>query len=329
MKTIRMIAPAKVNLFLGVGDRRGDGYHNVTTVMHTLSMHDTLQMYLMGCGEEVSIMEQNDPAQPLRQAYVKVDPDQGLKVSARNLWHNGIEPLDIPSKDNLACRAIHVLAEELGRREDETVRIVIEKHIPYQAGLGGGSTDAAAALLGIASMWDIPLDDPSIERAAQRLGADVCFFIHGGCSLLEGKGDIFCHQLDVRRDAVVVIRPNGGVSTRKAYELFDEDPHYFDDETISSVRLSKQAIDVTLGNNLQDPARKILPVIVDVEGLAKSFDGVRDVLLCGSGSAIFAVCESYVVAQALASEASRCGYWARTTTFSGICATTLPERRWR
>ena len=125
MKTCKVIAPAKVNLFLGIGKPREDGFHDVMTVMHALSMHDTLQMCLVESGEHVQIMEENDPAQPLRQAIVKVEEGQGLQVVVRNLWFNAIEPMDIPSEDNLACKAVRNLAEELGRTQDETIRIVI------------------------------------------------------------------------------------------------------------------------------------------------------------------------------------------------------------
>lgn len=326
MKTCKVIAPAKVNLFLGIGGLREDGFHNVTTVMHALSMHDTLQMYLVGSGEEVAIMEPNDPAQPYRQAVVKVEPGQGLEVVARNLWFNAIEPIDVPSEDNLATKAVRNLADELGRTEDETIRIVIEKHIPYQAGLGGGSSDAAAALLGVASMWGVDAADPALERAARRTGADVPFFLHGACALMEGRGDVLTRSIDPRRDSVVIVRPEGGVSTGAAYKLFDEDPDFFDDEVFSAIAAAQCAEDVKLGNNLEKPAEVLLPVIADTLSFVRGCKGVTDALLCGSGSAVFAPCESYEAAQAIVSEASRRGLWARATTFSGVRAAVLPSR---
>lgn len=326
MKTCKIIAPAKVNLFLGIGCPREDGFHDVTTVMHALSMHDTLQMYLVESGEDVQIMEPNDPAQPLRQALVKVESGQGLEVVVRNLWFNAIEPIDIPSEDNLAAKAVRNLAEELGRKEDETIRIVIEKHIPYQAGLGGGSSDAAAAILGAASMWGVPADDPAIERAARRTGADVAFFIHGGCALMKDRGDEFARSLEPRRDSVAIIRPEGGVSTGRAYRLFDDQPDYFGEDVLASIESAECAGDVCLGNNLQKPAEELLPAISDVLSFVREGQGAADALLCGSGSAVFASCESYEAAQAIVAEASRRGYWARATTFSGIRAAVLPVR---
>ncbi|MCI7505307.1 MAG: hypothetical protein MSA55_04955 [Coriobacteriaceae bacterium] len=327
MKTCKVIAPAKVNLFLGIGKPREDGFHDVMTVMHALSMHDTLQMCLVESGEHVQIMEENDPAQPLRQAIVKVEEGQGLQVVVRNLWSNAIEPMDIPSEDNLACKAVRNLAEELGRTQDETIRIVIEKHIPYQAGLGGGSSDAAAAILGAANMWGVPAEDPAVDRAARRTGADVSFFIHGGCALMTDRGDCFAGSLQPRRDSVVVVKPEGGVSTGAAYRLFDEAPDYFTQGDFDAIRAAGHAEEVRLGNNLQKPAQKLLPIISDAVEFVRASEGVRDVLLCGSGSAVFAPCESYEAAQALVARASLQGYWARATTFSGIRAAVMPARR--
>lgn len=90
--------------------------------------------------------------------------------------------LDVPVESNIVAKAVRLLAEKLERTADETVVACLEKHIPAEAGLGGGSSDAAAALLGAAHLWGVPADDPRIEEAARSLGADVAFFLHGGCA---------------------------------------------------------------------------------------------------------------------------------------------------
>ncbi|MBO4365612.1 MAG: 4-(cytidine 5'-diphospho)-2-C-methyl-D-erythritol kinase [Eggerthellaceae bacterium] len=327
MQTINVIAPAKVNLFLGIGKCREDGYHDATTVMHALSMHDKLAITHIGSGEHVVVVEPNDPAQPERQEEVKVEPGSGLSVTVRNLWFSGIAPLQIPNEDNLVYKAIHTLANTIGRHEDEAIRVVVEKRIPYQAGLGGGSSDAAAAMLGVAHLWGVEDDDEMLQDVARQLGADVRFFIHGGCALLEGRGDWLERQLEPRRDSVVIIRPEGGVSTAEAYRLFDESPRFFGRDVLEAVRGAQAAVDVPLGNNLQEPAFMLHPEIPKVCQIAVEAPGVRDVLLCGSGSAVFAICESYESAQALTAEAQRAGYWARATSFSGVRAAILPSRR--
>lgn len=327
MKTISVIAPAKVNLFLGIGDYRDDGFHNATTVMHTLSMHDRLTLTRIGCGEHVVVSEPNDVAQPERSEEVKVEPGSGLSIVVRNLWMGGITPLDIAVEDNLAYKAIRMLAEEIGRKEDEVIRVVVEKQIPHQAGLGGGSSDAAAALVGAARLWGIDPDAVLLRDVARVLGVDVCFFMYGGCALLEGRGDVLDHRLTPRKDSVVIIRPNVGVSTSAAYRLFDESPQFFDAALLAAVRGAQNALDVPLGNNLQVPALQLQPIIAEVHRLAREFPGVADVLLCGSGSALFAVCEDFNRAQALVAQAQREGYWARATSFSSLGVAALPDRR--
>ena len=328
MKTVNVIAPAKVNLFLGIGARRDDGYHDVTTVMHALSMHDKLTMTQIGCGEHVMVVEPNDPAQPERQEEVKVEPGSGLSVTVRNLWFGGIEPLDIPSADNLASKAVYAFAQAVGRSEDEAIRIVIEKHIPYQAGLGGGSSDAAAALVGAAELWGIELDDDFLmQEVARCLGADVRFFMRGGCALLEGRGDWFEHQLTPRKDTAVIMRPSEGVSTVEAYRLFDENPVYFDGQTLEAVRGAEDAVDVPLGNNLEAPALSLSPEMAKVRNLALAATGVNAVQVCGSGSAVFAICDDYTSAQALSVQVQREGFWARTTSFTSVRASVIPSSR--
>ena len=329
MQTVNVIAPAKVNLFLGIGQRREDGYHDVTTVMHALAMHDKLAITQIGCGEHVVVVEPNDPAQPERQEEVEVEPGSGLSVTVRNLWFSGIAPIDIPDERNLVYQAIHALAKAIGREEDEAIRVVTEKRIPYQAGLGGGSADAAAAILGVAHLWgvDCVKDDELLQDVARQLGADVRFFIHGGCALLEGRGDWLESRLEPRKDSVAVIRPEGGVSTAEAYRLFDESPRFFSEEELESVRNARRAVDVQLGNNLQEPAFVLHPDIPRVFQLARDVSGVSDVLLCGSGSAVFAVCDSFECAQSVAAMAQRAGYWSRATSFSGVRAAILPSNR--
>ncbi|WP_283170205.1 4-(cytidine 5'-diphospho)-2-C-methyl-D-erythritol kinase [Curtanaerobium respiraculi] len=327
MKSIDLIAPAKVNLYLGIGRKRDDGYHDATTVMHALSMHDKLHMTLLGSGERTVLFEPCDAAQPLRQFEAAVDPHSGLAVSANTVWRTGIAGENISDEDNLACRAVRALAEALGRHEDELMRITIEKHIPHQTGLGGGSADAAAALLGAADLWGIPATDPMLAEAARALGADVLFFLKGGCAALGGRGDEFAGTLTPRHDSVVIIRPEGGVSTAQAYATFDNDPAFPTPGETEAILAHTAASEVALSNNLAAPAEKILPELADIRAFARAIDGVTDVLLCGSGSGTLAVCKDMKTAQALSAAARQKGWWARTTSFSSIRAAKLPEKK--
>ena len=189
---VKLVAPAKVNLFLDIGAKRADGYHEAVSIMHALMLHDVLRMKLApGRGE-------------------------GLSVDLSCVAREGLAMLDVPVESNIVAKAVRLLAEKLGRTADETVVACLEKHIPAEAGLGGGSSDAAAALLGAAHLWGVPADDPRIEEAARSLGADVAFFLHGGCACFTGVGDAFDHALAPMNGNVVLVKPEGGVSTAAA-----------------------------------------------------------------------------------------------------------------
>ncbi len=301
--TVRAIAPAKVNLFLGIGKRNPDGYHDATTVMHALSLHDTVALHVA-------------PAAP----------GAGLSVAATAEWHEAIEPIEIPDDRNLACKAVVLLARKLGRTQDEQVDITLQKHIPYQAGLGGGSSDAAAALVAVASAWGVDPHSAPMHEAAQELGVDVRFFLHGGCSLLEGRGDEFVRCLQPMRQAAVLVHPGTGVSTAQAYGLFDENPLLPDEELLKQVRDAQTADEVPLFNNLDGPAERLLPEVREIRERLQASPGVEGALLCGSGSAVFAVCADLHAAHALTAREQARGNWARSTSFSPVGAALLPTR---
>ena len=324
METVRVVAPAKVNLFLGIGERRPDGYHSATTVMHALAMHDTIEMTLVGPGEEVLIFEPGDAAQPMRQLELAPSAGSGLAVGANMQWAAGLEPAVVADEDNLACKAVHALAEALSRQQDECIRLVINKRIPHQSGLGGGSADAAAALVGAASLWGLVPGDERVEQVARTLGADVAFFLHGGCALLDGVGERFVRALEPSKDNVVIIKPDGGVSTSAAYAAFDEEAPCVPPELLGQLDEAQAAAGVPLFNNLAGAAERLHDQLAQVREFAAGQPGVGGVLLTGSGAGTFCVCDSYAHAQELSAAAQRAGWWARSTSFSSLRAAVLP-----
>ena len=164
MGSLKLVAPAKVNLYLNVKGVRDDGYHEVSTTMHALMLHDVLRM--------------------------KIIPGTGEAVKLTTRSFEGLAPLDVDPQDNIVVKAILKLAEAFGRTlgEEETMRVHLEKRIPVQAGLGGGSSDAAAALLGSAVLWGESVLDPRIKEVAAQLGAAEVFFLQGGRALDAGIG---------------------------------------------------------------------------------------------------------------------------------------------
>ena len=323
---IKLVAPAKVNLLLGIGNRRDDGYHDVFTVMHALMLHDVL--YMRSCasddpscgaiaGAELEATSDDSSAESLR-----------VRVSCVGTAH--IEAPDVAPGDNLVAKAVFALARELADDgvpvDGQVVEIKVEKHIPSQAGLGGGSSDAAAALVGAAHLWGIAADHPAVVRAARSIGADVAFFLYGGCALLSGLGDIFERALAPRNESVVLIRPDAGLSTGAVYRTFDAMGEALDEQACELARQANAASDVALYNNLQAPACELLPELSRVLAWIGEQPQATEALLSGSGSAVFAICESFDQAHALAAGAKQQGWWARTTTFSPLRAAVVPSK---
>ena len=302
---LKVIAPAKVNLFLGIGEKRSDGYHDALSVMHALTMHDVLRMKLL-------------PASP--------DASAGLSIILDCRTAEGLVPLDVPSEDNIVSKAVRRLAQAIGRDADETVVVLLEKRIPAEAGLGGGSSDAAAALVGAAQLWGLSADDPRIEETARSLGADVAFFLHGGCAVFDGVGDAFVREIAPLSSPVVLVKPAGGVSTAAAYQAFDEHPTPVTPSDRAAALAATRAEDVPLRNNLVDVSESLLPALGDVRAWAETCPDVEQALMSGSGSAVFARCATFEAAGRAAAQARLRGWWAHATTFGPVRAAVVPSR---
>jgi 4-diphosphocytidyl-2-C-methyl-D-erythritol kinase len=187
MKSVRVPAFAKVNLRLDVLGRRADGYHELRTIFQAISLHDTL------------VLEK------------KREPGIDLCISGNS------QLAGEPGQDNLVHRAIHQLAREIGVRHG--VRAVLAKRIPVGRGLGGGSSDAAAALSGLLRLTGKRIAAARLLEIASDLGADVPFFLNGGRALGIGRGDEIYPLPDVARRRVLVISPHDiAVPTKDAYQ---------------------------------------------------------------------------------------------------------------
>ena len=382
--SMRVMAPAKVNLFLGVGERRADGRHEVLTVMHALALHDTLHVRVRpvdqvlaadelpedqgGEGEEGAAAASRpaaggSSAAPLPAAAgaspasgapapeasaganrvpvehpvvpepaYRLPPHVAIGGPARNLrvtidvadkGAGGVP--DIPARENIVFRAADLLSRGLAHDEPCAIDVRLEKAIPHQAGLGGGSADAAAMLLALARAWGLGDDDPRLAIVAEALGADVAFFLQGGCALLDGAGERLVRPLSPLRQAVLLVKPPAGVSTAAAYAAFDADPAPVPPELLREVAEATAAEQVPLANNLEPAAESLAPELAEVCAWALGQPGARAALLCGSGAATFVVMEDFDAACRAAAEALRRGWWARATTFAGTRAAVLPS----
>lgn len=299
MKNVtKIISPAKVNLVLAVGEKQESGFHEVQTIMHSLALHDTLSM----------------------RRFDDEGSGEGLQVMLKCESSFTIDPLLIKAEENIAYKAVVELAKALGRTQDETIEMILNKVIPAEAGLGGGSSNAAAALVGAATLWGVGVEDERVQEVASHLGADVSFFLKGGCTRLSGKGDVFEVQLEPRSGFVLLVRPDAGVSTGKAYAAFDEDPVLPSSEYLSSIAALDAAADVSLYNNLEKAACSVTPVVAQVLEWGRAAAGEENVVLCGSGSAVCCIFDSYQTACEASVEARKHEWWTRVTSFSPLGA---------
>ena len=288
---LKIVSPAKVNLHLAIGKRRDDGYHDATTIMHALNLHDVVYL-----------------------RHLPPDADRPGEPVVRMVSTADVPVPELASKDNIASKAIVALAERVGHA-DAGIEVRIEKSIPAQGGLGGGSSNAAAALVGAALLWGLPADDPSIEEVARTLGSDVAFFLRGGCALYEGTGEVFVRSLVPSKAAVALVKPEAGVSTAEAYRTFDAHPSPIPASCAENARTAQAADEVVAFNNLAPASEALMPELADVRCWLEAQPGVECALLCGSGATTFARCEDFAAACRVVSDARKKGLWARATSF--------------
>lgn len=297
---LKLMAPAKVNLNLSIGACRSDGYHDAMTVMHALNLHDIVYA---------------------RRALPGTAPDGPV---VRMVSCGDVTAPDIPSKSNIASKAICALASEIGSA-DTGIELRIEKSIPAEGGLGGGSSDAAAALVAAAHLWGLGADHPAIEAAARKIGSDVAFFLHGGCSLYKGTGDEFVRSLAASKRSVALVKPMGGVSTAEAYRAFDANPSAVPQGIHENMESASSADEITLFNNLAPASEGIMPELASVKEWLEGQPSVEGALLCGSGATTFAICSDFASACAVVSAARKRGYWARATSFGSARAMMISQ----
>jgi 4-diphosphocytidyl-2-C-methyl-D-erythritol kinase len=183
--TVRV--PGKVNLYLAVGDRREDGYHELTTVFHAVSLLD-----------EVTV--------------------RNADVLSLELVGEGADKLPTDER-NLAWQAAELMAEHVGRAPD--VSIMIDKSIPVAGGMAGGSADAAAVLVAMNSLWELNVPRRDLRVLAARLGSDVPFALHGGTALGTGRGEELATVLSRNTFHWVLAFADSGLSTPAVFNELD------------------------------------------------------------------------------------------------------------
>ncbi|MBN1192675.1 MAG: 4-(cytidine 5'-diphospho)-2-C-methyl-D-erythritol kinase [Coriobacteriia bacterium] len=277
----RITAHAKVNLHLGIGGLRADGYHDVETILQSI-----------GLADEVTIVA----GVPFS---FECSPDLGLD-----------------SESNLALRAARAMSERFSRALE--LAISVEKRVPAGAGLGGASADAAAVICGLARLWDVERTDARLREVAVSLGADVPFFLEGGAALFGGRGDVLKQSLSPLSAPMVVVKPEEPVPTAEAYAAYDRlgaQGSPVADGLIEALGSGDAAgVAAHLHNDMTPSSVLLVPAIADALCLVARHDGVLGSAMAGSGSAVFGICADRESAAECADTALRAGFWAVATS---------------
>lgn len=290
-------AYAKINLTLDVFSKRADGYHDIASVMQTISLHDTLHFTPRASKSDSGSENESESA--------RANSETGIVFTC-----DAPDSPDVPTDaTNLVVRAAQLLIDLIRERTGvdpfpHGLTIYLEKRIPSQAGLGGGSSDAATALRGVNALLESPLPVEELRPLAAQLGSDVSFFLIGGTAVARGRGEKLTVLPDAPPYALVVVKPDQSVSTGWAYNELDTLPNR------QSHRGTKR-MEEALQNRDQDRVLAFqsndfeLPIFQHHPALAWLHDelmmaGCLNARLCGSGAALYGIARNQTDATRIA-----------------------------
>lgn len=282
MRSYSLIAPAKINLYLEILGARPDGYHELAMVLQSINLADQIHLYAV----------------------------------STDTIHVHCEHPQVPTdKSNLAYKAAELMATQFpdAFAQYGGVGITIHKYIPVAAGLAGGSTDAAAVLVGLDLMWKLGLTQVELQVLAAQLGSDVPFCVAGGTAIATSRGDQLS-SLTSLTDLYVVLGKyrHLTVATAWAYQTYRQQ---FGSSYVDQPNLESRALAVHSGSMVKaiihqdggligqrlhnDLERVVLPKYPQVLQLKQAFQdsGVLGTMMSGSGPTVFGLCESYQKAQ--------------------------------
>lgn len=257
----KLEARAKINLTLEILGKRPDGYHELRTVFQTLRLSDEL---------------------------VFLSAPETLEIECSSPW--------VPQgEENLIYRAASALARYAKRSFG--AKILLKKRIPVGAGLGGGSADAAAALVGLSRLWGLDLSMEELLKVACDIGADVAFALLGGTALGEGRGEILTPLPALAEFWTVIVQPDFQILAHDAYGLWDRRA------STSGGEASQRMIEAITNGDLRaiasclhnDFEETLFPIYPDLARIKEALlgCGCLGALLCGSGSCVFGIAESF------------------------------------
>lgn len=277
---LRLVAPAKVNLYLHVTGRRADGYHLLDSLIVFTALTDQLELR----------------------------PADGMSLAVEGAFADNAGPLD----DNLVLRAARALAD--AAKVDTGMAGRLEKNIPAAAGLGGGSADAAAALRGLTRLWEIPRNAVDLSSLALEIGADIPVCLAAGPSFVGGVGEQIDAAPALPEAGLLLVNPGVALATPSVFAgrrggfsppgRFSESPP------------GAKALAGLLGkrdNDLTEAAIRLAPVIADVLAALESAPGCHLARMTGSGATCFGLFDNEAAAAKAAGSLRRDGWWIHAT----------------
>ena len=285
MAVVPALAPAKVNLFLHVGPVEADGYHPLASLVAFADVGDR----------------------------VSAGPSDRLSLTVTGSFAEGLAG----EGDNLILRAVRALAEAADRPEP-ALAFTLDKQLPIAAGLGGGSSDAGAALRLARAALGLSLDDAALAEVAAMVGADGPMCLHARAAWAGGRGDVLTFEPALPPLPAVLINPGVPSPTGAVYRAFDAGPAAAADRPAAPPSWTPRAVLDWLAaqrNDLQAPAIALVPAIGEALRQAAGLPAVRLVRMSGSGATVFALFETPEDAQAAARQLSsrHPDWWIRAT----------------
>lgn len=258
--TLELRALAKINLGLDVLGRRENGYHDVRMIMQTIYLYDNVTL--------------------------EKTEEEGITLTT-NLFY-------LPNnKNNIAYQAADMLMREF--HLSGGIRIHLDKHIPVSAGLAGGSSNAAAVLVGMNIMYDLGLSQKELMERGVTLGADVPYCVMRGTVLAEGIGEILTPLAPIPKCYILIAKPGISVSTKMVYEKLDSGEikaHPDIDAIIEGLRAQDiRKVASSMGNVLEQVTVEAYPVIEAIKDAMKE-QGALNAMMSGSGPTVFGIFES-------------------------------------
>lgn len=286
MTALAVRAHAKINLDLRVLGRRADGFHELRTIFQSLALHDGLAF------------------RRRRGPFAIESADPHLPLDERNLVWRAAQTLWSAAGRSGAVRGV-------GAR--------IDKRIPSQAGLGGGSSDAAATLVALDTLWRTRLGPAALARLAASLGADVAYFLIGGTALGLGRGEQLYPLPDLPSMGVVLVHPGFGVGTPDAYRWYAEGAPWHSRAHAQGLAVPWLPGPLEIGNDLEAPVMARHSEIADIRR-ALLRRGAEVALMSGSGSAVFGLFGTVADARRTAGRLRAAGWRVLVTRTLGRAA---------